>query len=83
VRALAASVVDWAALGKVVVAALVAGVGVTFCFSLAVAGATRFAEMRRADRTAGAVVYAAIGIAGLLVTVAAVVIGIVVMTKKS
>jgi hypothetical protein len=76
-------VVDWAALGKVVVAALVAGVGVTFCFSLAVAGATRFAEMRRADRTAGAVFYAAIGIAGLLVTVAAVVIGIVVMTKKS
>jgi hypothetical protein len=83
VRALAASAVDWGALGKVVVASLVSGVGITFCFSLAVAGVTRFAELRRADRGGLAVFYATLGLAGLAATVAAVVIGIAVMTKKS
>ena len=82
-RALAAGAVDWSALGKVVIASLSAGVGITFCFSIAVVGATRFAEMRRADRGGVAVFYATLGLAGLAATVAAVVIGIVVMTKKS
>ena len=81
--ALASTIVDWAALGKVVVASLLAGVGITICFSLAVAGATRFAEMRRDNRNGGAAFYAVIGLAGLAVTAAAVVIGIFVMAKKS
>jgi hypothetical protein len=33
---LAESAVEWGALGKVVLASLIAGVGVTLCFSLAV-----------------------------------------------
>lgn len=82
-RALAASIVDWAALGKVVVASLAAGVGITLCFSLAIAGATRFAELRRDQRSIGAAFYAVIGLAGLAATVAAVVVAIAVMTKKS
>jgi hypothetical protein len=80
---LAESAVEWGALGKVVLASLIAGVGVTLCFSLAVMGATRFAELRRAERNAGATFYAALGIAGLAATVASVVIAIAVMTKKS
>ena len=82
-RTLAASVVDWAALGKVVVASLIAGVGVTLCFSLAVAGATRFAEMRRDSRAVEATLYAVLGLAGLAATIVSVVLAIVVMTKKS
>jgi predicted RND superfamily exporter protein len=81
--ALAAGAVDWDSLGKVVVAALIAGVGVTFCFSLAVAGATRFAERRRNHRNGEAILQAVVGLAGLAATIASVVIGIVVMTKKS
>ena len=80
--ALAAGAVDWDSLGKVVVAALVSGVGVTLCFSLAVAGATRFAELRRDQRSVEATLYAILGLLGLAATVAAVVIGIVVMTNK-
>jgi hypothetical protein len=80
---LAAGAVDWDSLGKVVVASLIAGVGVTLCFSLAVAGATRFAEFRRDGRSLQATVYAVAGLAGLAATIASVVIGIVVMTTKS
>jgi NCAIR mutase (PurE)-related protein len=80
---LAAGAVDWNSLGKVVAASLIAGVGVTLCFSFAVAGATRFAEFRRDHRSGVAALYAIVGLAGLAATVASVVIGIAVMTKKS
>jgi hypothetical protein len=83
VSPVAASAVDWGALGEVVVASLVAGIGITFCFSLAIVGATRFSELRRDGRGGSALFYAALGLAGLAATVAAVVIGIVVMTTKS
>jgi MFS family permease len=82
VSVIAESAVDFGALAKVVVASLISGIGVTFCFSLAVAGALRFAEQRRNHRGAQAGLYAMMGVAGLAATVAAVVIGIVVMTKK-
>ena len=81
-RVIAESAVDWGALGKVVVASLIAGVGITFCFSIAITGATRFAELRRDQRSAGAFAYGVIGLAGLAATIAGIVIGIVVMTKK-
>ena len=81
-RVLAGSVVDWKALGQVVLYSLVAGVGVTLCYSLAVAGATRFNDMRRDGHTAGAAVYAAMGLLGLGVSVAAIVVGIILMTQK-
>ena len=80
---IADAIVDWAALGKVVVASLITGVGTTLFFSFAIIGATRFAEMRRDQRMVGATAYAVLGVLGAAVTVAGVVGGIVVMTHKS
>jgi len=77
-----ATVVDWAALRDVVIASLVAGVGVTVAFSLAIMGLTRFAEMRRDDRALEAWAYAGLAIAGLAVSGTAVVYGIILMTSK-
>jgi hypothetical protein len=83
VRVIAGDIVDWAALGKVVVASLVAGVGASLCFAFAVLGATRFADMRRNERPLEAGFYAVLGLLGLAATVGAIVVGIVVMTQKS
>jgi hypothetical protein len=82
VTVIADAIVDWAALGKVVAASLITGVGITLFFSFAIVGATRFAEMRRDQRIAGATIYAMIGAVGAAVTVAGVVLGIIVMTHK-
>ena len=78
-----AEVVDWEALGDVVIASLVSGVGLTLFFSLAIVGVTRFAEMRRAEHHFGAVLYAALALLGLAASSAGVVAAIVVMTSKS
>jgi cation transporter-like permease len=76
-------VVDWGKLGQVVAYSAVVGIGVAICFSLAILGATRFTEVRRGDGGVGAAVgYAVLATLGLLATVAAAVIAIVVMTKK-
>jgi hypothetical protein len=77
-----AEVVDWQALGEVIVASLVSGVGLTLCFSLAIVGATRFADMRRAERPVGAAFYAALGLVGLAASLAGVVAALIVMTSK-
>jgi hypothetical protein len=82
VSALAAQIVDWAALGDVVVASLAAGIGLTLCYSLAIAGAARFADMRRKGRPVEAVFYAVLAAAGLAATAASIVVGIIVMTTK-
>ena len=78
----ASQLVDWAALGKVVLAAIVAGIGVTAAFSFAVLGATRSAEMRRANRGAEASGFAVLGVLAAAVCVGAVVVGIIVMSSK-
>ena len=82
---LADPVVDWGTLGEVILYALVAGVGVSVCFSLAIVGSARLAETRRGDGGSGggaAVGYALLAVLGLAATVAAVVLAIVVMTTK-
>jgi hypothetical protein len=79
---LAADIVDWGTLGQVVLYSLGAGVGVALCFSIAVVGATRFAEARRAGSGGPAAFYAVLATAGLAATCAAVVVGIIVMAKK-
>jgi ABC-type microcin C transport system permease subunit YejB len=79
---IAGDIVDWEALGDVVLVSFAAAVGVTLVFSLALLGAVRFAEMRRDQRIVEATLYAIVGLAGLAVTVAAVVAGIIVMTQK-
>ena len=78
----AGEIVDWAALFKVVYQALAAGLGVSLAFSLAVAGSTRFADEVRENRMTRAALYGALAVAGLLACIAAVVLGIVVMTQK-
>jgi hypothetical protein len=77
-----ATVVDWDALLDVIVASLVIVVGVTIMFSLAIYGATRFAEVRRDDHGGAAVGYAALVVVGLAVTGAAVAFGLYEMLSK-
>jgi len=76
------SVIDWETLGKVALASLLAGVGVTLAFSLAIVGATRMAEMRRDGRGIEAGAYATLMIVALAVSAAAVAFGVIVMTTK-
>jgi hypothetical protein len=76
-----ATVVDWQALLQVIAASLIAGIGATVAFSLAILGATRFADLRR-DESPAAWGYGALALAGLAVTLAAVAFGIYVMTAK-
>jgi hypothetical protein len=77
-----ATLVEGKQLLQTVAAALVAGVGITFVFSIAIWGVGRFADLSRSERplAAGAAAAAAgLAFAGVA---AAVVIGIVVMTRK-
>jgi hypothetical protein len=77
-----ATVVDTEALWHTIVAALAAGVGTTLVFSIAILGAARFVEANRDGRTVEAAMFATLGIVGVLATIAAVVVGVIVMTTK-
>ena len=79
---LADKVVDWAKILQVVYSALVVAIAVTIAFSLAVAGSTRFAEERRDGATVRAMLWVVIALLGIGVCLAAIVLGIVVMTTK-
>ncbi len=73
---LAAELVDWAALGKVVGISLIAGAGVSAAFSFAILGATQFADARRSSRVGAALGYAlVVGVCGAIV-LGAMVVGI-------
>ena len=80
---LAGKVVEWDQLLQVVYSALGAALAITLAFSLAVAGATRFVELRRAGAPARATAWAVLAALGLAVCLAGVVLGVVVMTTKS
>jgi hypothetical protein len=77
-----AKIVETKDLLETVAASLIAGVGVAIVFSIAVYGATRFADLSRDERPIAAA--AAVGMALLAFAgcIAAVVFGIVVMTTK-
>jgi hypothetical protein len=77
-----ATIVQGKELMQTVVASLVAGVGVTFVFSVAIWGVGQFAESSRDERPLAAAAALVAAAAALLAVVAALVIGIVVMTKK-
>ena len=79
---LAGKVVDWAALLEVAYFSLGAGLGVALAFSVAVAGSTRFADEVRENRMTRAVAYGVVAVVAFLVVLAAIVMGIVVMTAK-
>jgi hypothetical protein len=77
------SMIDTTTLLKVVGASLVAGVGVTTVFSLAVYGAVRASDLRRANRVSAAGLFAALTAISVSATVAAIVYGIVLTTQKA
>ena len=76
------TVVEWGDLVQVLWASVVAGLGVTFAFSLALLGATRAVDLRRDGHASAASVYVVVMVIGLIATAAAIVFGIVVMTSK-
>jgi predicted RND superfamily exporter protein len=77
-----AGIVDFDTLARVSVAAFIAGVGVTAVFSFAIHGAVRFIDSRRDGRPLEAAVYAGLTTLSLLGSVAALVLGFIVMTTK-
>jgi hypothetical protein len=77
-----ATVVETKELLQTVAASLIAGVGVTVMFSVAIYGATRFADLSRDERPGAAFGAALLAVVALAVCAAAVVFGVIVMTSK-
>jgi len=77
-----AVVVETKELAQTIVASVVAGVGITVVFSIAIWGVARFADFSRADRPLAAGAAAALVGLALAATLGAVVFGVVVMTRK-
>jgi hypothetical protein len=77
-----AVLVDVKALLKVVWVSLVAGVGVTAAFSLAVLGATRAGELRRNERSSAAVLWGLVAAVGFAVCAFALWRGYLYVVKK-
>ena len=67
---------------ETVAASLIAGVGITAVFSLAIWSGARFADLSRDGRPLAAGAAVVLGAFALLTTLAAVIVGIVVMTSK-
>lgn len=76
---LLATVIEVGELAQTALAALVAGVGVTFAFSTGIFGVARSGDLRREGRDGAALLAGVLGAVGLLASAAAVVIGIFVM----
>ena len=77
-----ATIVHTDELLQTVAASVIAGIGVTFLFSLGIWGAGQFTELSRGKRPVAATAAAAVGMVALLCVAGAVVTGIVVMTHK-
>jgi hypothetical protein len=77
-----ATVVDTEALVDTVLAAMVAGIGVTLIFSVAILGTAKFADLSRSGRTASAVAFGLLATVALVAFAAAIVFGILVMASK-
>ena len=76
-----AVIVEIEELWQTVAASVVAGVGVTVIFSVAIWGAARFVDLSRDERPLAAGAAAVLGVLALGLTLASVVFGIVVMTR--
>ncbi|HEU5142349.1 MAG TPA: hypothetical protein VFU04_04245 [Solirubrobacterales bacterium] len=76
-----ATVVHTDELLQTVAASVVAGVGITVVFSIAIWGAARFVDLSSNERPVAAGAAAVVGVLALVATLAAVVVGIVVMTS--
>ena len=76
-----ATIVDTDALLQVIWVSLVAGVGLTAFYGLAILGATRAVEFGRDGRRVEAAVLAIVGIVGFGVVIAAIVWGILMLVN--
>jgi hypothetical protein len=76
------TIVETKDLVETVVYSVVAGIGVTAIFSVAIWGAARFADLSQEDRRLEAGVAAVVGVAALLAVVAVIVLAVVVMASK-
>ena len=77
-----ASIVDTDALLEVIWVSIVAGIGLTAAYGVAIVGASRALDSGRQGHTTGAVVYGALGIVALAVVVVASVYGIETLSDK-
>lgn len=82
IRMSLATIVETKELIQTVIFALVAGIGVTAIFSVAIWGAARFVDLSQEDRRAAALAAAVAGAVALAAVVAAIIIGVIVMTSK-
>ena len=78
-----ASVVDWHDLLMVIWASLAAGIALVVAGSFAILGAARAPLARREGHKLAASMYAALALAGALLCVGGVVLGVLVMLSKS
>jgi hypothetical protein len=78
----ATAIVNVSTLSKVIEGSLVAGIGITIVFSLAIWGATRASDDARNDRRALAVMRAAIATVALTAVAGSVVYGFTILTTK-
>jgi hypothetical protein len=76
-----ATTVDTDALLTVVWASLVAGVGVTGAFGLAILGSIRALELGREGRVGEATLFGVVGLFGVVAVIAAIAFGIVVLAE--
>lgn len=77
-----ASIVDTHDLLEVIWVSIVAGIGLTAVYGVAIVGATRAVDLGRRGATVSAVVFGALGFAALAVVVAAIVFGIATLSDK-
>ena len=77
-----AVLVETKELVQTVIASLIAGVGVTVVFSIAIWGSARFVDLSRSDRPVAAAGAATLTLVALAATAAAIVLGLIVMTRK-
>ncbi len=77
-----ATIVHTDELLQTIAASVIAGIGVTFLFSLGIWGAGQFAELSRSERPVAATAAAVVGTVAMLCVAGAVITGIVVMTHK-
>jgi hypothetical protein len=77
-----ATLIEGKQLLETVAASTIAGVGITFAFSVAIWGVGRFADLSRSERPLAAGAAAVAASLALTSVVAAVVFGIIIMTSK-
>lgn len=77
-----AVLVETKELAETVIASVVAGIGITAVFSIAIWGTARFVEHSRSERPLAAGAAAVVTALALAVTIASLVLGIFVMTSS-